>query len=372
MPPLIQFRANLAQEYFERRQDRYYLIKSAELADYCCSLIFALGKFSYLLLPAHSGVSNYRLDWPKTNAVPQPLGNVALAEIVEAATRCFAPLIWKHKPHLPSPKQPSRSRMDCGTDTASNADTIIYPLAQLTPLLGSLTTSTHGWAILRLLSLLSISRSWTLATPYLNLPESLVKFLTRHSHAPFGNGKLFNSAPAHGKIIIAAPEAMSFYEAKGLAGYIPTAFGREAQKLLGTLKVETYSSSALCSSTYLLQWQRGIAHRIGGWTFHVKGWWVRGLRMGSPSTAAASNDDMTITVVGSSNYGERSYTLDLEMDVLIATRDPDLKQRIHREERKILAHGQHVKKQNVWQAGIVDSVLVFVLMWIISVTGLSI
>ena len=82
--------------------------------------------------------------------------------------------------------------------------------------------------------------------------------------------------------------------------------------------------------------------------------------------------DVTVTIVGSSNYGVRSFNLDLEVDVLIVTKDPDLRSRIHSEESRLLAHGTPLKKQHLWRTGGVDSILAAVLMWIICIAGLSI
>ena len=382
--------ANLAQEYFEKRQDRYYLFRSAELTSYCCSLIFTLGRLSYLLIPVKSKTPSsedesqlgFKLVWPITNLLRQPLEETTAAKIQNATTRYISPLIWRQHTRHPSQKEASRSTVRGGTSTTCQPDTVIYPLAQLTPLFDNsvstsqnhLPSSTNEWAIFHLLRLLPESRSWTLATPYLKLPESLVRLLIENTTMSLNENTLLNSASVIGKIIVAAPEAMSFYRARGLAGYIPTAFQQEAQSLLSTIEVQSYRNSTLCGSTLmrLLQWQRGVAHEAGGWTFHAKGWWVRGLTRSSQKISEALSNEITMTVIGSSNYGKRSYTLDLEMDVLIVSSDPSLKQRMHDEERRILAHGLPLKKQNVWAGGIVDGVLVSFLMWIIWAIGISI
>lgn len=177
-----------------------------------------------------------------------------------------------------------------------------------------------------------------------------------------------------GKVIVASREAMSFYGARGLAGYIPAAFEREAQQLLNVIQPDLAPGQSLdCSrGTKLLHWRRGVAHQTGGWTFHAKGWWIRGLNWVLPKNIQSSNRDITATVIGSSNYGERSFKLDLELDVLIVTSNPDLKRRIHDEERKVLSRGTEVNKHDNWAGGTIDGVIVVVLMWIIWLTGLSI
>ena len=60
-----------------------------------------------------------------------------------------------------------------------------------------------------------------------------------------------------------------------------------------------------------------------GWTFHAKGLWVD---TDAPTSA-------TLAFIGSSNYGHRSRDLDLESQLLLVTRDTEMRRRMYAERR---------------------------------------
>ncbi|KAK0631369.1 hypothetical protein B0T14DRAFT_414897, partial [Immersiella caudata] len=341
--------ANLSGEYFSNRQDRYYSFsESPELVDYMETLVTTLGRFSYSISHA-SDAQQPTFEWPKANHTPLPLEQSDEETIRESARRHLIPLIWNSKTGI-SKKQ---------TTIPSATSTVVYPLAQLNPLLGrssGFPTSTHEWALTHLLSVISTHcATWTFSTPYLSLTPGLQRWMIDH-----------RTASSSGTVIAAAPEAMSFYGAKGLARYIPRAFSEEFRKLQ-----RLFHSNNPSILPRLLQWRRGTAHAKNGWTFHAKGWWIGGL------PGWSEEDDLSMTIVGSSNYGERSLNLDLELDLLIVTRDAELKKRIHSEEQRMLKHGRgdadvaHGKRANR-VGGILEGVIVWVLMAVIGLMGLSI
>ncbi|KAK4446372.1 hypothetical protein QBC34DRAFT_411591 [Podospora aff. communis PSN243] len=343
--------ANLSSEYFTNRQDRYYRFSdSPSLVQYLDALATTLGGFSYSMIQTFDA-QEPTFDWPNTNYTLLPLEQSDETTIREAAHRHLMPVIWNCK---------TREK---GTRGKTTADTVVYPLAQFTPLLGRLGThdshrSTHEWAVTHLLGfILAHCATWTLSTPYLALTPGLRRWLTGNQIRP-------TSRPQTGTVIAAAPEAMSFYGAKGLARYIPRAFSEEFRKLQRLIDLNAPSTTPS-----LLQWRRGIAHAKNGWTFHAKGWWIGGV--------CDEKDDLSMTSIGSSNYGERSLNLDLELDLLIVTRDPELKRRIHGEERKILKYGQSVGRAGQGKRGkspghMLEGVVVWVLMLVIGLMGLSI
>jgi CDP-diacylglycerol--glycerol-3-phosphate 3-phosphatidyltransferase len=81
----------------------------------------------------------------------------------------------------------------------------------------------------------------------------------------------------------------------------------------------------------LKEWRRGSVGEGGGWTYHAKGLWV----------ALNGEQEVSMSVVGSSNYTKRSYGLDLEDGIVIVTSDRGLKGKL-REEKDWL--GQHAKE----------------------------
>lgn len=102
-----------------------------------------------------------------------------------------------------------------------------------------------------------------------------------------------------------------------------------------------------------------------GWTYHAKGLWVS-LGQGK----AEKEDGPSISVVGSSNYTKRSYTLDLETGVVIVTRDEGLKARL-RDERDNLGrdYAKVVTVDDFTSTERRVSIKVRVAMWIVSLVG---
>jgi len=76
------------------------------------------------------------------------------------------------------------------------------------------------------------------------------------------------------------------------------------------------------------EWRRGTVGEPGGWTYHAKGIWVTL----PPAEEGGEVVGPSVTLVGSSNYTARSYSLDLEANALIVTSDPRLKRRLREEE----------------------------------------
>ena len=73
----------------------------------------------------------------------------------------------------------------------------------------------------------------------------------------------------------------------------------------------------------LREWRKGTVGEPGGWTYHAKGLWV----------TMPDNANPSISLIGSSNYTKRSYSLDLEANALIVTENEELKKRLGDEQR---------------------------------------
>ena len=101
----------------------------------------------------------------------------------------------------------------------------------------------------------------------------------------------------------------SFFKSKGISGSVPAAY---REMLIYFLR-----RVANLPNVDVHEYLRS------GWTFHAKGLWV--------DIPAPSNT--TLTFIGSSNYGYRSRDLDLESQLLVMTRDVDMKRRIEVERR---------------------------------------
>lgn len=279
--------ANLSEDYFSNRQDRYHLFKCAAITQYFRELQSAVCSLSFKISPS-AEPQGYTISWPDSNNAPSPLENVR--EFGKRSTAFLAPII-----------RPGR------TPTTSNSLTIVYPLAQFTPLLKP-DTSTELPALEAVLNALAIQplcgSSWTFTAGYFNMTPSVRRLL------------LATNA-ARGTVIAASPWANGFFGSAGVSGMLPDAY-----TLLSKRFVDSVRRKDLSSQITLKEWRRGTIGEADGWTYHAKGLWVTAPGESRPS----------VTIVGSSNYTKRSYTLDLEANVMIVTRDADLQKRLAEEE----------------------------------------
>ena len=77
----------------------------------------------------------------------------------------------------------------------------------------------------------------------------------------------------------------------------------------------------------------------------------------------------SITLVGSSNYTKRSYSLDLEANALIVTKNPDLQRRLGEEQAWLQNHAKEVGIEDFAKVERRVSLKVRVAMWIVSLVG---
>lgn len=196
-------------------------------------------------------------------------------------------------------------------DTAmQHYDTIVYPVSQLTPLLKP-DRSTEKPAILRLLSFLDSSTiNWTFTAGYFNMDTDIKE-------------RLLKSTSNSGEVIVASPKSNSFFKSNGISKYLPPAYLYLAQNFLKAVHAEGKQDNIK-----LNEWENGIVNTKNGWSYHAKGIWIS-----EPDETIPS-----ITVVGSSNYTKRSYNLDLETNVILVTKDQELKEKMQGEIDNIKKH----------------------------------
>ncbi|QPG74685.1 hypothetical protein FOA43_002018 [Brettanomyces nanus] len=286
--------ANLSQDYFTNRQDRYYIFSSKPMSDYYLGVQDAVSSLSYQLLPADNK-QKYLLRWNSSNKASEPLLNVE--RYIKDCNRVLNPVLKSH----------------CGStllelhETAP--DTVVYAVSSFTPLLEP-DFSTEKPAILRILSFLDDkSASFTFTAGYFNMHRDI---LDRICHSQ-----------ASGNIITAAPEANSFYKSKGVSRYVPPAYLYNAKKFL-----EKVTKAGRGDKVRLLEWQNGIIHQPNGWSYHAKGIWIN----------LPGESEPSITVIGSSNYTKRAYSLDLEINAIVITKDSELKAKMKKEVDHLCKH----------------------------------
>ena len=336
---IIMSGANLSSDYFTNRQDRYHLFQSKELTDYFARIHDGIAKLSFDIQPSDAqGAGGYSMTWPSSNPAPSPLD--APSKYREAAA--------KHMSHLLTP-------VNSPPAGSSPSTTTIYPVLSFVPLLK---TSTELPALTKILQSLAAAplhpSTWTFTAGYFNMTPSFRRLLLA-------------TRPASGTVLTAHPHANGFFGSKGVSGMLPAAYTHLAKTFLRRVRHE-----GLSDSVQLREWKHGRVDQPGGWTYHAKGLWIS--LPTTPQTSSAEMDppaqqDPSITVIGSSNYTKRSYELDLEANVVIATSDAGLRRRLGDEVKWLGEHAKTVDESEFEKEDRKVSVSVRLSMWAVRVLG---
>lgn len=149
-----------------------------------------------------------------------------------------------------------------------DSDTLVYPLIEFPPF------GIHydSQATNLLMNNAEPGSTIHMATGYFNIPDVYTKTIFQKSLATFN-------------ILFSHPMANSFQQAKGPAGFIPTAYSCLTNSFYNQIKTLKLHERIVC-----------FEYKKTGWTFHSKGLWYTP-KYGLP----------VLTAVGSSNYG--IYTL---------------------------------------------------------------
>lgn len=319
--------ANLSSDYFTNRQDRYHLFSSRELTQFFWGLHSAVSSLSFRIQPSDSE-AGFEKVWPVENAAPSPLESPK--KFVSKATSRLQALISPSKASIPAMEE--------------DHDTCIYPLVQLTQLL-SPDQSTELPALTHVLQTLAApefsNSSWTFTAGYFNPAPSLTKLL-------------LSTASHHNVVITASPFANGFFQSKGISGMLPDAYTLLARHFLHDVHARRKELAIT-----LKEWRRGTVNEPEGWTYHAKGLWV--------TLPSESNPSMSL--IGSSNYTKRSYSLDLEANAMILTKNEDLKKRLGDEQRLLQQHAMQVTRDDFARTERRVSLKVRIAMWIVSLVG---
>jgi CDP-diacylglycerol--glycerol-3-phosphate 3-phosphatidyltransferase len=273
--------ANLSNDYFTNRQDRYFVIKDKRLCDFYCGLARRVQKFS-LKMDENNNVGLCE-DWEQLPYEGSKNGFIERAgDIVED--------------YLLETKDERNIHKEEGFDTW------IYPLVQM----GQLGIHQDSQATDRILAEAPKNSTLCVATGYFNLTNQYMS-------------TLINQTEASCKILMAHPEANGFLGAKGPAGGIPFAYSLIARKFQ-----KEFEKSRQGSRISLMEYLRDA------WTYHGKGLWYY------PS----NGDHPCLTLIGSPNFGERSVKRDLETQLAIVSENPEFRKRLHEECKKLYGFGK--------------------------------
>ncbi|KKK19568.1 CDP-diacylglycerol--glycerol-3-phosphate 3-phosphatidyltransferase [Aspergillus ochraceoroseus] len=242
--------ANLSQDYFTNRVDRYHVFQSKELADYYAGIHNAICNLSFKVLPDPHNAAGYLLDWPTANGAPSPLDDPE--DFIAYSSTVLKPLI--QPPNNKSALEPKKSP----------SQTFVYPVAQFTSLLNP-DTSTEFPAVTTILRMLSTSPAfsgarWLFTAGYFNIHPVLSSLLiasTSTSHT---------SSTTRGTVLTASPWANGFYGSPGISGMLPAAYTHLSARFL-----DRVAAAQRTNSIQLKEWRRGTVGEPDGWTYHAKG-----------------------------------------------------------------------------------------------------
>ena len=306
--------ANLSDDYFTDRQDRYLLFGSGAapaLADYYHGFADVVGRHAHTLV-----------------SVPPPDGGGTARLAVEPPARSCAADLSRELLSLGGAGSGGGGTVDdddddvgTGGDRAPAQPTPtawVSPNVQLAPV-GVRQDEAVTVAVLD--RALRGGLDVHLATAYFNLGPRLVHCIS---------GALAARQPPerpHATILTASPSANGFHGAGGISGALPMAFSFLVQSFWQT-----------CADLGLLGHVRILEYARPGWTFHGKGLWA--------ADAAARE---TFSFVGSPNFGRRSVNRDFESHVAVCVpSDSDLAGQFRAERDAMCAHGAAVDERT-WE-----------------------
>ncbi|XP_044253422.1 CDP-diacylglycerol--glycerol-3-phosphate 3-phosphatidyltransferase, mitochondrial isoform X2 [Tribolium madens] len=289
--------ANLSNDYFTNRQDRYFVIKDKRLCDFYCGLVKKVQKFSLTL----DKNNNVGLDEEWTHLPYEGRKN----DFIEKAGDIIESYITETKNERNIHKE-------------EGFDTWIFPLVQM----GQLGITQDSETTTRLLSEAPQDSTLYISTGYFNLTT---QYMTT----------LINQTTATCKILMAHPKANGFLGAEGPAGGIPYAYSLIAHKFRNEFE-KLNQQHRIDLFEYLRD----------KWTYHGKGLWYYASRDSNPS----------LTLIGSPNFGERSVKRDLETQLAIVTENSVLKKELHEECQRLYGFGRPAETERAvpkWVHGFV-------------------
>lgn len=280
--------ANLSNDYFTNRQDRYIVIEDKRLADFYAMLVSKVQEFSLLVkgdaeVGLHGSWSVLPYEGDKKRFV-----TMAKARVAEFFEDTFS----KQKALL---------------EESNDADTWIFPLIEM----GQIGIHHDSIVTKQLLSSSVNGSRLKLATGYFNLTQEYMDTITKNCLAQCS-------------ILMAHPNANGFQGANGPAGGIPAAYSLIAKHFYENLVRERQN------------------HRVNffefektGWSYHAKGLWYY-----LPNSTYPS-----LTLIGSSNFGERSVNRDLESQVCLVTANKSLQIRLQEEADRLYSLGSTAESE---------------------------
>lgn len=368
---LIISGANLSNDYFENRQDRYVVCKDCpDLAAYFYDIVSTVSKFSFILdsdqnLKLNSDWKHhpYKGDYDSFTAeahniiqeLIKPLNdecggrkernyvtnkgrnigffgrlyNMSIMTVRYLSTMIMTIFgIQTSKEHLAPVKE---TVLECDKPPISQTTESTQIENSEVKELGSKSRKLDTWIYPTVQMGLFGIRQDEVVT------EMLMKFFPKGSINYFTSGyfnvtdeycDLILKNEADYKIILAAPEANGFYGSSGMSRFIPAVYVQLCKVFQN--KVQDYRRKDGIS---LFEYCRK------GWTFHGKGMWSY-----MPGESLPS-----MTMIGSPNFGFRSVNRDLEAQLVIVTKNEKLRKQLHKEQTCFLKYSREINNDTFRQ-----------------------
>ena len=309
---LIISGANLSEEYFKDRQDRYLWICNGGngLVDFYAQLIELLCQRSYTY--------HQIIDDPNDDEDEEETASVTISPPPTTTTTTttsqseFLQALAEHFQDK-SPQSAEELLTSSNDTVAVGVPTIFVP-----SLLSSSSSSSSSPFVTDTESTLSLLEEGAvhhdtlqLSSAYLNPTAEMMSVLRHYDDVQF----LTAGHVSHG------------FRPKKKAGnkgkeWIPTVFDHLADDTLNMLNNEGCLPSSSSSATTPTRTKAQLYHwEREDWTFHAKGIWLReGAGHGD-----YQHDQVAAAIVGSSNFGERSFVRDMESNLsLVFVPDDDM------------------------------------------------
>ncbi|XP_036324539.1 CDP-diacylglycerol--glycerol-3-phosphate 3-phosphatidyltransferase, mitochondrial [Rhagoletis pomonella] len=280
--------ANLSNDYFTNRQDRYILIEDKQIADFYAQLVARVQEFSLAVNQnAQEELHRYGKILPYEGAKE---------EFIEHAKQRITDFMHE-----------TFEQQQRVAEKHKDADTWIFPLVEM----GQIGIHHDSLVTKQLLSTSIEGSRMKLATGYFNLTREYMDTLAKNCLAQCS-------------ILMAHPNANGFQGASGPAGSIPAAYTLIAKKF--------YEDVLQLKQDHRINFFEYEKH---GWTYHAKGLWYY-----LPGTSSPA-----LTLIGSSNFGERSVNRDLETQVCLVTSNDGLSNRLQGEVDRLFSSSSTAEKE---------------------------
>ncbi len=335
---LIITGANLSETYFTDRIDRYICIRNhPQLAAYFAGLLETISIFSHSLESAPAQASASFVIAPPSLAIEGAGG--AIRAFIDAAIAEQAPLE--------------------GASSEEPLSSFIVPTVQMAAIRvrqdEHILSELFQWARAAAApegptAAMAACMNVHLSTAYFNISKrALAIFQDRHRQ---DDRQRRQGARTTWHILTSSPAANGFWGAAGLAGHIPAIYRAISAKFVSS----SNAKGGMCLAHNAQGHPSIYEYDRAPWLFHAKGLWINfvralpggGLHTGDaleePSALDACDSEacveqFALSIIGSSNFGHRSFDRDLEAQIVLFTNEPRLIDTMREDRDGLFAHG---------------------------------